>query len=115
VVLEPRSGPPLGIEPREPREIVEVRLPAGCGVLLYTDGLIEGRVARGADERFGPDRLRELVQRPGARLDAGGLASLLHAATAANAGGLSDDVALLSLRPVAPGASARTPSAATAR
>jgi serine phosphatase RsbU (regulator of sigma subunit) len=115
VVFDPRSGPPLGIEPRTAREIVEVGLPPGCGVLLYTDGLVEGRAARGADERFGLERLRELVQRPGARLDAGGLASLLHAATEANAGGLPDDVAMLSLRPVAPGASGRTPSAATAR
>ena len=37
-----------------------VTLPAAWQLLLYTDGLIEGRVD-GADERLGSERLVELV------------------------------------------------------
>ena len=54
-------APPLGVLPLSRWPVHEVELQPSEGVLLYTDGLIEGRVAVGSQERFGVDRLLELV------------------------------------------------------
>jgi serine phosphatase RsbU (regulator of sigma subunit) len=62
--------------------------------LLYTDGLIEGRVD-GGDERLGSERLVELVA--SGMPEAGGalITRLIATAEGLNGGDLADDVALL--------------------
>ncbi len=77
-----------------------VRLPAGWTILLYTDGIIEGRVGRGS-KRLGEDGLHgmlaELIaQRPGWREQPRVLLDeLIAGAERLNGGALSDDVAML--------------------
>jgi serine phosphatase RsbU (regulator of sigma subunit) len=97
----PQTRPPLGIGagaggwPEVP-----VALPAAWQLLLYTDGLIEGRVGGGA-ERLGGDRLVALVAEgthagapePGSAL----IDRLIAEAERLNGGDLADDVAVLVL------------------
>ncbi|HWH96126.1 MAG TPA: SpoIIE family protein phosphatase [Baekduia sp.] len=97
----PSSRPPLGIgAPPGSWPEVAVTLPLGWQLLLYTDGLIEGRVD-GGTERLGAQRLVRLVAdrasadgaEPGARL----IDRLIATAERLNGGDLTDDVALLVL------------------
>ncbi|MDI1461403.1 fused response regulator/phosphatase [Catellatospora sp. KI3] len=82
-----------------PRTGTEFDLPAGpWSLLLFTDGLVEGRTGDGP-ERLGYDRLDELCR---ARLAAGVPMSalpsaLVEAAEALNGGPLADDVAIVLL------------------
>ncbi len=87
----------LGMVPIERWTPQVVTLPAGdWALLIYTDGLIEGRVAGG---RLGVDGLCELVSRY--RRGGGGLAAmpdwLVGQAEQRNDGPLADDVAMLLL------------------
>jgi serine phosphatase RsbU (regulator of sigma subunit) len=77
-------------------------LPAHWTILLYTDGIVEGRVGNGS-ERLGEEGLHRLIaeqiaarpdwrERPEALLD-----ELIAAAEQLNGGELSDDVAMLLL------------------
>ncbi|MGW5118202.1 SpoIIE family protein phosphatase [Streptomyces noursei] len=92
------GGPALGLLPeaRWPRRQVE--LGAAWSLLMYTDGLIEGRIGEGT-ARLGQDGMTELV----ARQMASGLTGdeLLEASVrevrALNGGELTDDVAVLLL------------------
>jgi serine phosphatase RsbU (regulator of sigma subunit) len=61
-----RVCPPLGFV--EPSSWIgnSVRFNGDWGLLLYTDGLVEGRVGSGS-ERLGPERLVELLAQRGAR------------------------------------------------
>ena len=93
----PPSRPPLGVGAGTDQwPEVPVTLPAGWQLLLYTDGLIEGRVGDGPD-RLGSLRLAELVAEgapePGARL----IERLIATAERFNGGDLADDVAVLVL------------------
>jgi serine phosphatase RsbU (regulator of sigma subunit) len=78
----------------------QVALPANWTVLLYTDGIIEGRVGPGS-ERLGEAGLRHLIaneiaQHPGWRAQPRALLDdLIAAAERLNGGALSDDVAML--------------------
>jgi serine phosphatase RsbU (regulator of sigma subunit) len=86
----------LGVMPTPTWTPVEVPLGPGTAVLLYTDGLIEGRAAPGESPRFGLDALAELV---GSLVTRGaGAPALLDALLAEvqrrNGGPLADDVAL---------------------
>jgi serine phosphatase RsbU (regulator of sigma subunit) len=68
--------------------------------VLYTDGLVEGRVTPGAGERFGSERLRAWFADRGMRpIDSEALQALIAALEKANGGALPDDVAVLVLRP----------------
>jgi serine phosphatase RsbU (regulator of sigma subunit) len=75
-------------------------LPGDWTILLYTDGIIEGRIGAGA-ERLGEDGLRRLVgqriaQHPGWRAEPQQLLeTLIEDAERLNGGALSDDVAML--------------------
>jgi serine phosphatase RsbU (regulator of sigma subunit) len=75
-------------------------LPSDWTILLYTDGIIEGRIGAGA-ERLGEDGLRRLVgqriaQHPGWRAEPQQLLeTLIEDAERLNGGALSDDVAML--------------------
>ena len=76
----------------------QVHLPTTWTLLLYTDGLIEGRAAAGATERFGYERLRQWFAAQGSRLvDGACLRRLLSALEDAHGGPLPDDVAVVAL------------------
>ena len=60
------ASPPLGVSWQGQREVVDVPIPNGeWSLFLYTDGLIEGRAARGSSERYGADRLAASIARRG--------------------------------------------------
>ena len=50
--------PPLGVVPHPEWLPSDVELPGAWTLVLYTDGLLEGRASPGASERFGAERLR---------------------------------------------------------
>jgi serine phosphatase RsbU (regulator of sigma subunit) len=96
-VAPEHGGPPLGVIADATWPARELALPEGFGLLLYTDGLVEGRVGAG------PARLGEsgLIEMAGAALrEHGGrpaalVRSLVERAEALNGGALLDDVAVL--------------------
>ena len=75
---------------------VPIPLEGGTSVLLYTDGLIEGRAAPGLDERFGIERLTALAgELRGKGLTGEALLdALLAHVQECNGGPADDDVAL---------------------
>ncbi|MEV3871203.1 fused response regulator/phosphatase [Streptomyces sp. NPDC049906] len=92
------GGPALGLLPqaRWPRRQVE--LGGTWSLMLYTDGLIEGRVGAG-NQRLGQDGMVELVRR---QLAAGRhgeelLEATVNEARTLNGGDLTDDVAVVLL------------------
>ena len=93
-------SPPLGVAPGEDHDIVvaDFTLEDDWGLLVYTDGLIEGRMEPGSAERFGAESLaRWLSSHEPNSLDRAGLDELIAAAEAANGGPADDDVAILLL------------------
>jgi len=95
--VEPLScgGLALGIDAPQTYEQVEVGLPPGGAVVLYTDGVIEARSGR---DLFGVDRLDEVLA-ANATLGAQPLADAVVAATRAYAGAdLPDDCAVVVIR-----------------
>ncbi|MEU2562552.1 fused response regulator/phosphatase [Streptomyces longispororuber] len=92
------GGPALGLLPRARWPRQQVELGGRWSLMLYTDGLIEGRVGEG-NQRLGQDGMVEMVRRQlasGLRGD-----ELLEAAVTEvrelNGGELTDDVAVLLL------------------
>jgi serine phosphatase RsbU (regulator of sigma subunit) len=92
------NGPPLGIVPDATWEVTTIPLAARSTVLLYTDGLVEGRAQPDAGERLGIEPIERLLAEatPGAMSESD-LRRLVELATEANGSGLPDDVALLAL------------------
>jgi serine phosphatase RsbU (regulator of sigma subunit) len=91
-----RSGPPLGVSEDARWAPQEIELPPGWALLLYTDGLIEGRRGTG---RLGEEGLVELVvtaRRAGADPWAL-LRTVVERAEEHNGGPLLDDAAALLL------------------
>ncbi len=93
------GGRPLGLGAETWRE-TEVALPGAWALLLYTDGLIEGR--REARDRLGEEPLRALVAEQLAGRDPAGdpaeaLERLVEHVESLHGGPLQDDVALLLL------------------
>ncbi|MDX3799682.1 fused response regulator/phosphatase [Streptomyces sp. AK04-3B] len=92
------NGPALGLLPgaRWPR--MQVELGAEWSLMLYTDGLIEGRIGEGR-ERLGQDGMVEMIRRQLAEGLSG--EALLRAAVSEvrelNGGELTDDVAVVLL------------------
>ncbi|MFJ9646966.1 PP2C family protein-serine/threonine phosphatase [Streptomyces sp. NPDC004244] len=92
------SGPALGLLPKARWPRRQVELGGAWSLMLYTDGLIEGRVGEGR-ERLGQDGMVEMINR---HLDRGlsGEALLEASVTEArrlNGGELTDDVAVVLL------------------
>ncbi|MFJ1594781.1 PP2C family protein-serine/threonine phosphatase [Kitasatospora albolonga] len=93
------GGPALGLLPRARWPRRQVELGGEWSLMMYTDGLIEGRVGPGSSQRLGQDGMVAMVN---SRLEQG-LAGeeLLEAAVAEvrelNGGELTDDVAVLLL------------------
>ena len=93
-VVPMRSGPPLGIELPRDWQITEVQLDAGDVLLVFTDGLVENRIA-GRRQRWGEEGLLrwlngQLDRDPTWRPD---LDVML--AQFADGGSFADDVALM--------------------
>ena len=96
--LESSPGPPLGVMPHPEWRPSDVGLPGAWTLVLYTDGLLEGRATPGASERFGSERLRTwFANRGTTAIDGTVLQSLISALEEANGGTLPDDVAVLVL------------------
>ena len=95
VVPELGWGPALGLPPAGEWPTVELELPRRTELVLYTDGLVEGRAGTDSSERFGQPRLLELLDRIPARLDRSRIAGLVDAISAVNGAPLPDDVAVL--------------------
>ncbi len=97
--IELPGGPALGILPEHadwPESTLQV--PPGGAVVIFTDGLIEGRVGSGR-ERLGEEGLVELANRHPDRPADDFLDAVIDSAQrlAADSGGLADDVAVLHL------------------
>lgn len=92
-------GPPLGVIEDEHWPGVDLTLPAGWRLMLYTDGLIEGLIGPGRSERLGVGGLTDLL----AQVQASELppedwiGTLLDRVHELNQGALGDDLALLVL------------------
>ncbi|MEU8775140.1 PP2C family protein-serine/threonine phosphatase [Streptomyces sp. NPDC048606] len=92
------SGPALGLLPRARWPRRQVELGGTWSLMLYTDGLIEGRIGEGR-ERLGQDGMIEMINRHlNAGLSGEGLleASVTEARRL-NGGELTDDVAVVLL------------------
>jgi PAS domain S-box-containing protein len=90
------TGVPLGVSEIATWTPSRVALPESFSLLLYTDGVVEGRAAPDEQERFGEARLRSMLTdttTSGRAL----LQDILLAASAAHGGPLPDDAALLLL------------------
>ncbi|MZD07767.1 SpoIIE family protein phosphatase [Streptomyces sp. SID5785] len=92
------SGPALGLLPRARWPRMQVELGASWSLMLYTDGLIEGRIGEG-NQRLGQEGMVELVRRSRAAGLAGEdlLESAVNEVRDLNGGDLTDDVAVLLL------------------
>jgi PAS domain S-box-containing protein len=97
-VVDAPPNPPLGVI-TAPCVPVHVTLPEPWALLLFTDGIVEGRADPGSVDRFGVERL--VAEAAGAFDGATreGLAQLLRSAEEANGAPLPDDVALLFVAP----------------
>jgi serine phosphatase RsbU (regulator of sigma subunit) len=87
-------GPPLGVLDEARWEARTHPLPERWALLLYTDGLIEGRIGQGP-ARLGEHGLVEMVRSELARGEQGLVAALVERAEELNGGPLLDDVAAL--------------------
>jgi serine phosphatase RsbU (regulator of sigma subunit) len=98
-LIEGAGGPALGLVPGLGWEEEEVPLPGDASLVLFTDGLFEGRVGPGS-QRLGEDGLVDMA-RDLAGLPSAVFVDALMARTEAAAGrygGLADDVAIVLLR-----------------
>jgi serine phosphatase RsbU (regulator of sigma subunit) len=97
-LVEGEGGPALGLVPGHDWRAQEVALPAGTSVMLFTDGLFEGRTGPGS-ERLGEDGLVELARELAAEAPAAFVDRLIARVEekARPYGGLADDVAVVHL------------------
>jgi serine phosphatase RsbU (regulator of sigma subunit) len=97
-----RAGLPLGVLPDSTWSGLDVPLPPGWTLMLYTDGLVEGRVV-GDPERLGSERLISLIKGMAGndpdwpRRQAMLLDTLIARVEELNGGELDDDMAVLLL------------------
>jgi len=93
------SAAPLGLSDGRQWPGTQIRLDGSWSILLYTDGLIEGRIGKGA-ERLGSEGLMDLIRdvlsppdQPGEEL----LDQVIDRVRELNGGDLDDDLAVLAL------------------
>jgi hypothetical protein len=93
--IEPPAGPALGLRTDDWPQF-ELEMPAGCGLLLLTDGLFEGYSGRGI-ERLGEDGLLALARSRAHLPGPAFVDALINGAQelALPQGGLTDDIAVL--------------------
>jgi serine phosphatase RsbU (regulator of sigma subunit) len=96
--LDVISSPPLGLSDQRAWPGTEVRLADGWSVLLFTDGLIEGRIGKGS-ERLGSEGLMDLVRDALGSSPTGDelLDRVIEQVRELNGGDLDDDLAVLAL------------------
>ncbi|MGH3140754.1 MAG: PP2C family protein-serine/threonine phosphatase, partial [Gaiellales bacterium] len=95
-----RAGPPIGVDTASRWQVVPIELPAcAWSLLVYTDGLIEGRSAPGGPRPFGHERLLAGMESHEPPLDRSDLDAILGVARDANGGPMLDDVVMLALSP----------------
>jgi serine phosphatase RsbU (regulator of sigma subunit) len=97
-LVEGPAGPAVGLESGGSWPEQELPLPADSGLVLFTDGLFEGRVGPGS-QRLGEEGLLAMARGLAMRPPAAFVDSLLDRteAAAARYGGLADDVAIVHL------------------
>ncbi len=93
------SGPALGLLPRARWPRQQVELGGAWSLMLYTDGLIEGRVESGSRRRLGQDGMVAMIRRQlGEGLSGDGLLqAAVNEVRDLNGGELTDDVAVVLL------------------
>jgi serine phosphatase RsbU (regulator of sigma subunit) len=106
--LETLSAPPLGLGSGQDWSATKVPLDGTWSVLLFTDGLIEGRIGHGS-ERLGSEGLMDLIKQvlgsssPTSACDEAPLADealldrVIERVRELNGGDLDDDLAILAL------------------
>jgi serine phosphatase RsbU (regulator of sigma subunit) len=90
---------PLGLSEVRDWPGTQVRLDGSWSILLYTDGLIEGRIGKGS-ERLGSEGLMDLIRESLSALDRPGeelLDQVIDRVRELNGGDLDDDLAVLAL------------------
>ncbi len=93
------SAAPLGLSEVRDWPATHVRLDGSWSILLYTDGLIEGRIGKGS-ERLGSEGLMDLIRESLGSLDGHGeelLDQVIDRVRELNGGDLDDDLAALVL------------------
>jgi serine phosphatase RsbU (regulator of sigma subunit) len=97
--LPTRPAAPLGLSEVRDWPGIPIRLDGSWSILLYTDGLIEGRIGKGS-ERLGSEGLMDLIRdalggpdQPGEQL----LDQVIDRVRELNGGDLDDDLAFLAL------------------
>ena len=98
------SAPPLGLSDVRDWPGTQVRLDGSWSVLLFTDGLIEGRIGKGS-ERLGSEGLMELIRKvlgsssssPADQVDERFLDQVIDQVRELNGRDLDDDLAILAL------------------
>ena len=97
--LPSRPAAPLGLSEMRDWPGIPIRLDGSWSILLYTDGLIEGRIGKGS-ERLGSEGLMDLIRdalggpdQPGEEL----LDRVIDRVRELNGGDLDDDLAVLAL------------------
>jgi serine phosphatase RsbU (regulator of sigma subunit) len=100
-VLDLEAGPPLGLPAGLDADwqTTAIGLDVEFGLVLYTDGLVEGRRAPGSDYRYGEESLTAWLDAtmPAHRIDEEQLGRLIVDIEAANGHPLVDDVAVVVL------------------
>ena len=103
--LPTRPAAPLGLSEVRDWPGTQVRLDGSWSILLYTDGLIEGRIGKGS-ERLGSEGLMDLIRESLSALDRPGeelLDQVIDRVRELNGGDLDDDLAVLALGFSSPG------------
>jgi len=98
-LIEGEGGPALGLIPGLAWQEEEMLLPGGAGLVLFTDGLFEGRTGPGS-QRLGEEGLLAMARDLAALPAAAFVDALIERteAAASSYGGLADDVAVVHLR-----------------
>ncbi len=99
VELPTLPAAPLGLSEVRDWPGTQVRLDGSWSILLYTDGLIEGRIGKGS-ERLGSEGLMDLIRESLGTLDRPGeelLDQVIDRVRELNGGDLDDDLAVLAL------------------
>ena len=100
VELDVQAGPPIGVDTTSRWREVRIELPPRpWSLLVYTDGLVEGRTSPGGPRPFGYERLLGILDDRPAPLGDGDLEEILAAVRTANGGPMPDDVIMLAVSP----------------
>jgi serine phosphatase RsbU (regulator of sigma subunit) len=100
VEIEVLAGPPVGVDAQSCWREVRVELPPPPWTLLvYTDGIIEGRQSPSGPRPFGHARLLGVLEGREAPLGDADLEAILDVARTANGGPMPDDVVMLAVSP----------------